>query len=127
AADVDQIVLGGVEPGAGPSGLLAHADPAPFAAPAEKEQVAAVGVDVHLLGVECEQAELHHAASRRKTAEPTWVSLSPTSRRSRTRSPEAAASASSVAASSSASVSRWSSSRISPPGETRWRRRLTTS
>ena len=39
----------------------------------QEDDVAPVGVDVHLVGIEGEDAELHQRASSRRTAEPTWV------------------------------------------------------
>ena len=51
-------------------------DPPPLAAPLQEEDVAAVGVDVHLVGIEAEDAELHHSSSpRTTTVEPTWSSV----------------------------------------------------
>ena len=58
AADVDQVVRRGVDPVARPGGRVLEADPAPLAAPAQEQDVAPVRVDVHLLGVERQQAEL---------------------------------------------------------------------
>ena len=45
----------------GPGAGVGEADPAPLAAPLQEEDVAAVGVDVHLLRVEGEDAQLHQA------------------------------------------------------------------
>ena len=48
--------------------------PAPLASALPEEDVAPVGVDVHLVGIEREEPErAHGAASRRTTAEPTWI------------------------------------------------------
>ena len=71
--------------------------PAPLAAPLQEDDVAAVGVDVHLLGVEAEDAQLHHVLlARTTTVEPTWTSVAGSSgARSATR-PTSTASASSV-------------------------------
>ena len=77
AADVDEVVRGGVETFAGPGAPVLEADAAPLAAPFEEEDVATVGVDVHLLGVEREQPQAavrvrtHRAASSTTTVEPT--------------------------------------------------------
>ena len=60
----------------GPGAGVGEADPAPLAAPLQEDDVAAVGVDVHLLRVEAEDAQLHQASfSSRTTVEPTWRSV----------------------------------------------------
>ena len=69
-ADVDQVVGARVERLARPRGGVREADPAPLAAPPQEQDVAAVGVDVHLLGVQRDGAELHHGRSRTTTVEP---------------------------------------------------------
>ena len=71
ATDVDQVVGPRIEALAGPGDRMVDRDPAPFAAPAQEEDVPAVGVDVHLLRVEGEQAKLHQPTSRTQMVEPT--------------------------------------------------------
>ena len=62
AADVDQVVRVGVERLAHPGRGVAEADSAPLAAVLEEQDVAAVGVDVHLVRVEGQQSQLSHRA-----------------------------------------------------------------
>src|SRR5262249_14439676 len=72
AADVDQVVLGGVEPVSGAGGRVAEAHAAPLAATLEGDHVAPVRVDGHLLGVERQQAQLgpaHTGTSSSTTTE----------------------------------------------------------
>ena len=64
AADVEEVVGGRVDPIAGSGAGVGEADPAPLAAPAQEDDVAAVGVDVHLVGVEGEKAKLHQPPPR---------------------------------------------------------------
>ncbi len=74
AAEVEEVVGRGVDALAGAGGGVGEADPTPLAAPLQEEDVAAVGVDVHLVRVEGEQAELHQASfPSRTTVEPTWI------------------------------------------------------
>ena len=58
ATDVDQVVFARIEAIAGTGGRVAEGDAPPFAATLQKDDVAAVGVDVHLLGIEGEQPDL---------------------------------------------------------------------
>src|SRR5581483_34427 len=127
AADVEQVVGRWVEALAGARRGVREADPAPFAAAAQEDDVAAVGVDVHLLRVEGQQAQLHQPAlPSTTTVEPTWLSPAGTSIRSRAASPQPAASASSEAASSRSRQSVWTLSLSSPEGDTTWRSRRTS-
>src|SRR5262249_14443695 len=72
AAEVEEVVVGGVQSLAWARGRVGELDAPPLAAPAQEEDVAAVGVDVHLIGVEGEAAELHYGLlSRTTTVEPT--------------------------------------------------------
>src|SRR6187200_621897 len=99
AADVEEIVGGRVDRLARAGAAVDEADAPPLAAPLQEEDVAAVGVDVHLLGIEAEHAELHHSPlSSRTTREPTWSSVGGISCRPAGAKPKAAASASSVSA-----------------------------
>src|ERR1700710_2469544 len=65
-ADVEEVVGGGIDVVTGPGAGVGEADPAPFAAALQEDDVAAVGVDVHLLRVEAEQAELHLSLPSRR-------------------------------------------------------------
>src|SRR3954469_15409199 len=66
AAEVEEVVGGRVDRVAEPGGRDLEADPAPLAAALQHEQVAAVGVDVHEVGVQRAHAQrvLRHAAPR---------------------------------------------------------------
>jgi hypothetical protein len=64
-------VGGRVEALVGAGGGVGEADPAPLAATLQEDDVAAVGVDVHLLGVERQQPKVHQHASSTQTTEPT--------------------------------------------------------
>src|SRR5215207_234941 len=126
AADVDQVVGVGVDRLAGPGGSVLEADPPPLTTTLKEEHVAAVGVDVHLLGVQRQQSQLHHAASKTTMVEPTWSSVGGTSIRSRLVNPTTPASASSRAAVSESRCTESTCSRRLPVGETSWRSRLTS-
>ena len=63
AAEVEEVVRVGVDRLAQPRRRHPEADPAPRAAALEHEQVAAVGVDVHEVGVQRADAQLSHGAS----------------------------------------------------------------
>ncbi len=65
AADVEEVMRGGVDPLAEPRGDDLEADRAPRAAALEQQQVAAVGVDVHEVGIQRADAQraLSHGAS----------------------------------------------------------------
>ena len=72
AADVDQVVGARVEGLAGAGRGVLEADPAPLAAPPQEDDVAAVGVDVHLVRVEGEEAKGRaHPSPQRTTVDPT--------------------------------------------------------
>jgi hypothetical protein len=71
AADVDQVRRGPVEFLAQTRRRVVEADPSPLAAPPQEQDVAPVGVDVHLVRVQGQQPQLHHSASKRSTVEPT--------------------------------------------------------
>src|SRR5207245_8752417 len=115
-------------------------DLAPLAAPLQEEDVAAVGVYVHLLGVEGEQTELgtHRRRAVGSFSGRFWAlsrttvesaSLGPLSieRRPIGSRPAIRASASSSGAVSRVSRSSWTLRSTSPAGETRSRRRFTSS
>ena len=63
AAHVDEIVRVRVEPLAERGGGVLEAEAAPFAAGAEHGDVAAVGVDVHQLGIEREDSQRRHTTT----------------------------------------------------------------
>src|SRR3954454_17063191 len=68
AADVEQVVGVGVHGVAEARGVQAESEPAPGAAPLQHEQVAAVGVDVHEVGVQRADAQLiRHGGSPPRT------------------------------------------------------------
>src|ERR1044072_6729278 len=62
AADVEEVVGVGIDCLAEPGRGVGERDPAALAAPLQEEDVAAIGVDVHLLRIEGEDAELHQAS-----------------------------------------------------------------
>src|SRR6185437_9239937 len=127
AADVEEVVRARIDRLALAGAVVDEADPAPFAAPPQKDDVAAVGVDVHLVGVEPEDAKLHHSSwPRTTTVEPTWSSVGSIWRRSTATRPTSAASASSSSAVIVQMVTESGSSVSSPLGETRWRSRWMT-
>ena len=71
-ADVEEVVRARVELLADRGGRQLEAQAAPLAAGAQNGDVAAVGVDVHQLGIEREHAQGGHAgASSRTTVLPT--------------------------------------------------------
>src|SRR3954454_14098920 len=126
-ADVDEVVSGGVEALARADAGVDEADPTPLASPPQEDDVAAVGVDVHLLRIEAENAQLHHSLlSKRTTFEPTWSSVGAISRCPTGRRPAASASASSEPAVKVAIRTSFGSSLSAPSGETVWRSRRTT-
>src|SRR4051794_29504257 len=67
AADVEQVMGVGVDPLAQAGGVQAEAEPAPRTAALQHEQVAAVGVDVHEVGVQRADTQL-----RRHATSPPW-------------------------------------------------------
>ena len=88
-AEIDEVVLARVEALSGSGSRVLEVDPAPLAAALQEEDVAAVGVDVHLLRVESEQAQLHQDPFwSTTTVEPTWMSVAGISRRSTGRRPQ---------------------------------------
>ena len=89
AADVVEVVRAGVDPLTRAGALVGEADPAPLAAVLEEEDVPPVRVDVHLVGVEGEQAQLHLRASTTTTVEPTWCRSGRSARRAAGRRPAA--------------------------------------
>src|SRR5688572_27970464 len=68
AADEEEVVGVGVERVAQAGGCQIEAEPAPFAAGPQHGDVAAVGVDVHQLGVEAADPQRRHTI----TSLPTW-------------------------------------------------------
>src|SRR4029077_10179862 len=126
ATDVEEVVGAGVDRVARPRSLVGEADPTPLAAALEEEDVAAIGVDVHLLGVEGEDAQLHQAISRTVMIEPTWEWVGGTSWRPAGFRPASTASASIVSIESRLRGASSSSALRVPVGETVWRRRRTT-
>src|SRR3954454_9067028 len=102
AADVDQVMLARREAITGTGRLVAEGNSPPLAAPLEEDHVAAVGVDVHLLGVEGEQAEfcraVHSGTSRRTIVESASLSPELICRRRAGRKPAFSPSLSRVAA-----------------------------
>src|SRR6478736_5344830 len=126
AADVDQVVFGWIEPLAGARCGVGEVDTPPLAAALEEDDVAPVRVDVHLIGIEGEQAEprgAHAGTSIRTTVESAssgpeliW------------RLPAECSPASSASSSRRSGLTRWRRSSwtvrsMLPSGETRSRRR----
>src|ERR1044072_181132 len=100
AADVEEVVGGRIDRNARAGSCVGEPDPAPLAAALQEEDVAAVGVDVHLLRVEAEQPQLHQFAPfpKRTTVEPTWRSVGAIARLASGVSPTSAPSRSSSSA-----------------------------
>ena len=71
AADVVEVGAVRVELVAQAAGLELEADPAPAAAPLEQQQVAAIGVDVHQVGVQRADAQRVAQARSNTTSLPT--------------------------------------------------------
>ena len=69
AADVDQVVGAWIEALPWARGGVGERDPAPLAAALEKDDVSAVGIDVHLLGIEGQQPQLTHRFCTTTTVE----------------------------------------------------------
>src|SRR4029079_5738365 len=70
-SDVDQVVSGRIEPVTRAGGRVAEGDATPFGAALQKDHVAPVGIDVHLLGIEREEAEFRR--THRRTPSRTTV------------------------------------------------------
>src|SRR3954451_12123826 len=127
ASDVEEIVGRGVDRVPGTRPLMLEVDSAPLRSPLQEDDVAAIGVDVHLLGVEREDSELHQGRfSSSRTTDPTWMSVAGICRRPTGVRPASRPSASIVSASSRRSGISSSSSLSSPAGETFCRKRRTT-
>ena len=118
ASQIDEVMGPGVQRLAWPGGDIREPEPSPFAAPPQEQDVAPVGVDVHLLRVERHHAELHHALLPITTVAPRYPSVGGTSTRFAVRSPARMASSSSVSASRPSRRSTWSSSLSAPFGAT---------
>ena len=82
AAEVEEVVRLGVDPVAERGGGDLEADPAPRAAALQQQQVAAVGVDVHQLGIQRADPQDRHSIT---TSEPTYSSVAGTWRGSSAR------------------------------------------